>query len=635
MNRKLVSVTGLILATTMFLGINIISNETLTSARLDLTENRLYTLAPGTYNILSDIDEPLSIRLYFSSKQLAGLPQLSNYGKRVKDLLNEYVANSNGKIKLYVIDPAPFSEAEDEAVGAGIRQLSLGANGEVGYLGLVATNTTDDREVIEVLSPDQETALEYDLTKIIYKLNDPKKRVIGLITDLPILSETDPQTGQVVKPDLTAITFLKEFHEIKPLPTDTPSISDDIDTLILIHPKDLPVKTQYAIDQFLVKGGKALIFVDPLAEQDPTQPNPETPGVMPELGSKLDTIFEAVGVELNSSHVIGDPSSAVRVNFNTARGPREVDYLPWIQLQGKSLNGQDFTTNQLNTVNVGTAGSLEIDAKVDLTYTPLLTASLSSGLVEKNSVITASDPSSLIDDFSSDQKNHLIAVRVTGKYSSSFSTPLPDELKTSEENYDVDKNHLLASEYPTNLILVSDTDILADRFWVRFSGFAGMRIPEAFANNADFLVNAVDNLGGNDDLISLRSRGQYTRPFEIVLEIQRKAEEQFRDKEQALQEKLKVAEENLSRIQGQQIDGELILSAEQKVEVERFRSEQIKTRKELRAVQHELQDNIERLGGMLTFANTAFVPLLIFLSLIVANGLKQSSKLIKRKNQNV
>lgn len=209
MNRKLVSVTGLILATTMFLGMNIISNETLTSARLDLTENRLYTLAPGTYNILSDISEPISIRLYFSSEQLAGLPQLANYGKRVKDLLNEYVANSNGKIKLYVIDPAPFSEAEDEAVGAGIRQLSLGSNGEVGYLGLVATNTTDDREVIEVLSPDQENALEYDLTKIIYKLNDPKKRIIGLITDLPILSETDQQTGQVIKPDLTAITDRK------------------------------------------------------------------------------------------------------------------------------------------------------------------------------------------------------------------------------------------------------------------------------------------------------------------------------------------------------------------------------------------------------------------------------------------
>ncbi len=388
----------------MFLGMNIISNETLTSARLDLTENRLYTLAPGTYNILSDISEPISIRLYFSSEQLAGLPQLANYGKRVKDLLNEYVANSNGKIKLYVIDPAPFSEAEDEAVGAGIRQLSLGSNGEVGYLGLVATNTTDDREVIEVLSPDQENALEYDLTKIIYKLNDPKKRIIGLITDLPILSETDPQTGQVIKPDLTAITLLKEFHEIKRLPVDISLIDNEIDTLILIHPKNLSVKTQYAIDQFLVKGGKALVFVDPLAEQDPTQPNPETPGVMPQLGSRLDTIFESVGIKLNSSHVIGDPSSAVRVNFNTARGQREVDYLPWIQLQGKSLNKEDFTTNQLNTVNVGTAGSLEIDPKANLTYTPLLTASTSSGLIDKDSIITADDPSSLIDDFNSDEK---------------------------------------------------------------------------------------------------------------------------------------------------------------------------------------------------------------------------------------
>lgn len=372
-----------------------------------------------------------------------------------------------------------------------------------------------------------------------------------------------------------------------------------------------------------MKGGKALVFVDPLAEQDPTQPNPETPGVMPQLGSRLDTIFEAVGIKLNGSHVIGDPSSAVRVNFNTARGQREVDYLPWIQLQGKSLNKEDFTTNQLNTVNVGTAGSLEIDPKPNLTYTPLLTASTSSGLIDKDSIITADDPSSLIDDFNSDEKNHLIAVRVTGNYTSNFSAPPSSKLEVEESKYDLDKSHLLTSEYPTNLILVSDTDILADRFWVRFSGFAGMRIPEAFANNADFLVNAVDNLGGNDDLISLRSRGQYTRPFEVVLDIQRKAEEQFRDKEQALQEKLKLAEENLSRIQGQQIEGELILSAEQQIEVEKFRSEQVSTRKELRAVQHELQDNIDRLGSMLTFANTALVPLLIFLSLMVANGLKR------------
>jgi ABC-type uncharacterized transport system involved in gliding motility auxiliary subunit len=287
------------------------------------------------------------------------------------------------------------------------------------------------------------------------------------------------------------------------------------------------------------------------------------------------------------------------------------------------LNKEDFTTNQLNTVNVGTAGSLEIDPRANLTYTPLLTANLSSGLIDKDSIITANDPSSLIDDFSSDEKNHLIAVRVTGNYTSSFSAPPSGELKDVESNHDLDKSHLLKSEYPTNLILVSDTDILADRFWVRFSGFAGMRIPEAFANNADFLVNAVDNLGGNDDLISLRSRGQYTRPFEVVLDIQREAEEQFRDKEQALQEKLKLAEENLSRIQGQQIEGELILSEEQQIEVEKFRSEQINTRKELRAVQHELQDSIDRLGSVLTFANTALVPLLIFLSLIVANGLKR------------
>ncbi len=617
MNRTLVSGTGLILAIALFLGINIISNETLTSARIDLTENSLYTLAPGTYNIISDIPEPILIRLYFSSEQLSGLPQLSNYGKRVKDLLNEYVANSKGKIQLSVIDPAPFSEAEDEAVSAGIRQLSLGTGGEVGYLGLVATNTTDDREVIEVLSPEQENALEYDLTKIIYKLSDPKKRIIGIISDLPILSEINPKTGQEIRPDLTAFTFLKEFHEIRKLTSNTTSIDSEIDTLILVHPKNLSVELQYAVDQFLVKGGKALIFVDPLAEQDPTQPDPETPGVMPELGSNLKTMFGAVGVTLNETKVIGDPLSAVRVNFNTARGPREVEYLPWIQLQGDSLNQSDFITNQLNTVNVGTAGSLTVDPKDGLNYTSLLTASISSGLIDKDSIISASDPSSLLKDFSRDDTEHIIALRISGRFVSAFSDSASWESKSESDPRS--DTHVKQSEVPANLILVADTDILADRFWVRFTGFAGMRIPEAFANNADFLVNVIDNLGGNDDLIGLRSRGQYTRPFEVVLNIQRQAEGQFRDKEQALQEKLKVAEENLSRIQGQQIDGELILSVEQKLEIEKFRSEQVKTRKELRAVQHELQNNIDRLGTVLTFVNTALVPLVIFVSIILVS----------------
>ncbi len=617
MNRTLVSGTGLILAIALFLGINIISNETLTSARIDLTENSLYTLAPGTYNIISDIPEPILIRLYFSSEQLSGLPQLSNYGKRVKDLLNEYVANSKGKIQLSVIDPAPFSEAEDEAVSAGIRQLSLGTGGEVGYLGLVATNTTDDREVIEVLSPEQENALEYDLTKIIYKLSDPKKRIIGIISDLPILSEINPKTGQEIRPDLTAFTFLKEFHEIRKLTSNTTSIDSEIDTLILVHPKNLSVELQYAVDQFLVKGGKALIFVDPLAEQDPTQPDPETPGVMPELGSNLKTMFGAVGVTLNETKVIGDPLSAVRVNFNTARGPREVEYLPWIQLQGDSLNQSDFITNQLNTVNVGTAGSLTVDPKDGLNYTSLLTASISSGLIDKDSIISASDPSSLLKDFSRDDTEHIIARRISGRFVSAFSDSASWESKSESDPRS--DTHVKQSEVPANLILVADTDILADRFWVRFTGFAGMRIPEAFANNADFLVNVIDNLGGNDDLIGLRSRGQYTRPFEVVLNIQRQAEGQFRDKEQALQEKLKVAEENLSRIQGQQIDGELILSVEQKLEIEKFRSEQVKTRKELRAVQHELQNNIDRLGTVLTFVNTALVPLVIFVSIILVS----------------
>ena len=612
MNRKLVTGTGLVVALALFLTLNIITNQALTSLRLDLTENKLYTLSKGSRNILKQLSEPVTIRLYYSAKEFANVPQLLNYGKRVRDMLEEYAAAGEGKIKLQVIDPEPFSEAEDEAVAYGVHQMPLSANGEPGYLGVVGTNATDDQQSLPLLSPDREDALEYELTKMIYALAHPKKRVIGVISTLPVIAAPpDPMTGRQRAPDWTSFALLKELYDIKQMTPDTATIAKDVDTLVVVHPKDLPRPTLYAIDQFVMKGGKAMIFVDPLAEQDQAQPDPEKPGVPPKLDSNLEPLFEKWGIKLVPEKVVGDPTAAVRVTFRGKRGPQEVEYLPWLQLQGATLNKDDFITNELNSVNIGTAGSLETLPNAKTKTVALLQTETSAGLIDRDAIIFVQNPAGLLENFKSDGKRHVIAMRVSGEAQSAFPDGRP--LAEGEKSAPPDTDFSASAKHGINVIVVADTDLLADRFWVRMNSFGDMRMPEPFGNNGDFLINSIDNLGGNDDLISLRSRGQYTRPFKVVQTIQREAEARFRDRQRALQEKLSETEKKLAGLQGQHSDKDMLLTPEQKTELEGFRQEQVKTRKELRAVQHELDANIEGLGTRLKFINTALVPLLIAL----------------------
>ncbi len=618
MNRKIETGTSVLIALALFLGVNIIANQTLTAVRLDLTENSLYTLSDGTQNILAGIGEPITVRLYYSAKQFADVPQLLNYGKRVRDMLEEYVAVGNGKLKLFVIDPEPFSEAEDEAVANGVRQLSLTATGEMGYLGLVGTNATGDTEVLELLSPEREDALEYEITKMIYTLAYPQRRVIGVYSELPVFAPPpDPMTGQSSGEDWASFQMLRELYEIRELDIDATEIEEDIDTLIVVHPKEISRQTTYAFDQFVLSGGKAMIFVDPMAEQDRTRPDPTSPGVIPKLDSDLAPLLEKWGLRLVPDKVVGSVDAAVRVNFRGERGPQEVEYLPWLQLQGVALNSDDFVTNELKIINVGTAGSLEPIEGHTLSHISLIKVGGDSGLLERDAIVFVRNPAGLLENFESDDREHVVAMRISGTAETAFpdGRPLSDEEKRAPQ----DESFMMKSETPINVIVVADTDLLADRFWVRFSNFAGMRIPDPFGNNADFLINAIDNLGGNDDLIGLRSRGQYARPFKIVQEIQREAESQFREREQALQTKLNEAEQKLAELQSQESENEMFLTPEQRAEIDKFRQEQLRTRKELRAVQHDLQRNIERLGAQLKFVNTALVPLLISILAVVVS----------------
>jgi len=611
MNRNIISGTGLVLAGCLFVATIILVNATLTNWRLDLTENRLFTLSDGTTNILRTLEEPIRLDFYFSQKALTGFPSLSNYGVRVRDMLQEYVTHSGGMLEHNIIDPEPFSEEEDQAVASGLQGVAVNNAGDRAYFGLVGTNSTDDEKIIPFFQSTREAALEYDITKLIYNLANPEKRVVGVISSLPVFGDRGRPGDNTA---WTIIGAMEEFFEVRDLGTRPDSIDGSVDVLMIIHPKDLKQPTLYAIDQYLLRGGKAMVFVDPLAEADVLLMNPDNPAVLPDVDSDLNALFEAWGIELLEEKVAGDINAAMHVQTRGVRGPQELSYLPWLRLAEESFNKEDFATSELSVIHMGTAGILEKKEGSGLRFIPLIETTLQSMKLSRDFLMLQRDPNVILENFRSEEKKHTLAARLQGTAATAF----PEGLPAAEE--DSDGGTGTASSGATdpvrngelNVIVVADTDILTDLFWIRNRPFFGMELPHPIADNGNFIINALENLSGSNDLISLRSRGEFTRPFDRVEAIRRDAELKFREREQQLQARLKETEDKIRQLQEEQgNDTGLILSPEQSREMEKYRQIRLETRKELRAVQHELKKNIENLGTKLRIINIALVPLLV------------------------
>ena len=618
--NRVISGTGLILATCLFVAAIILVNATLTTWRIDLTENKLFTLSQGTINILENLEEPIQLDFYFSQKGMVDFPLLGNYGVRVRDMLEEFATHADGKLILNIIEPETFSEAEDQAVASGLRTVSASATSDRVYFGLVGTNSTDDEKIIPFFQTNRESALEYDLTKIIYNLAYPDKRVVGVISQLPIIGKKEKD------PSWTIINALKEFFEVRDLTEDPDALTQKIDVLMLVHPKDLGNKTLYAIDQYLLRGGKAIIFLDPLAEQDRTQTDPARPNVLPKLDSYLSELLDLWGLEMAQEKIVGDINAAMRVQANSPRGPTEIDYLPWLRLTENNFNADDFSTSELNLVHMGTVGSIEVKEDKGFTITRLIETSKQSTKLERDLILFQRDPSVVLNNFNSEDKKLLLAARINGKAQTYFPEGMPADEDEGEGEKPVDKDFV--SEGNINVILVSDTDVMADHFWVRSQNMFGVSVPQPIANNGDFIINSIENLAGNTDLISLRGRGKYSRPFEKVTEIRKEAETQFRQREKELQASLQETEKKIRELQQEQGDEKsYLLNNELTAEIEKFRNERIATRKELRSVQHELKKNIEKLGAQLRFINIGLIPLLITL-LALMIGIYQANKRI-------
>jgi ABC-type uncharacterized transport system involved in gliding motility auxiliary subunit len=615
MNKRSTLGGGTLLALTLlFIGLTMLFNYALRGWRLDLTQNRLYTTAPGTDRVLGNIKEPINLYFFFSEQAATSIPELKTYGVRVREFLEELVSRSNGKLHVHVIDPQPFSEEEDRAAELGVRGVPLGAaNGAQFYFGLAGTNSTDGRQAIEFFDPKKEQFLEYDVVKLVYELANPKKPLVAWMSTLPMTGGFDPRTGQMREPWLI-YSDAQQLFDLRPLEQNATHIDPATNVLVLVHPKDLPPATQFAIDQFALQGGHVLLFIDPLAEGDMSGAEAGNPmaAMAADKSSHLTPLLTAWGVKFNTDQVVADRGHALSVTLR--QGEQPVEHVGILGLDKSSFASDDVITAGLSNVNVATAGYLEPLTGAQACqpvkggrpcFAPLLQSSTDAQPLPAARFRMLFDPASLLDGFKPTGHRYVIGARVNGNVHSAFPAGPPQGVTLAAGQV-----ALKQSAKPLNLVVFADTDMLADFMWVREQNFFGQRMTQAWASNGDLVENALDNLAGSADLISVRGRATFQRPFDRVERLRRAADERLHSKEQELETQLRDTETKLTTLQSKKDSGStLILSPEQEQEIEHFQTEKLRIRKELRAVRAGLNENIERLGTTLKIINIVVVPL--------------------------
>src|SRR5262245_17898248 len=622
---------GLALGAVILLSVNLFAATAFRSAKADLTQQRLFTISEGTRSVLRNIDEPISLRLYFSKRLGEAAPSYARYFERVRSLLEQYRDISRGQLEIAVFDPEPFSDAEDRAVAAGLRGIRLNTEGETGYFGLTGNNSTDNDASIAFFSNDREPFLEYDVTKLIYNLANPKKRVVGLLTGLQLDGGMSPMAmmgGGRPQPPQMIMEQIREFFEVKSINQDAKEIPADVDVLMIAQPDKLTAEAALAVDQFVLGGGKALVFVDPVAELGRMGPMGMGPGAP--TGDFI-KIMKAWGLDFDATKTVGDIASARRVQFGGGARPVVTEYVAWLTLDRSRLDENDVLSGGIERINMSTPGFLSKAEGAKTQVAPLLTTSTRAMQISADKFAGMPDPVGLLRSYKPEGKALMLAARITGEADTAFPDGVakPAQPKSADASTpaadgkaEAPKSEPKAEDAPTlvkpartngriNVIVVADTDLLSDQFWVDSREFLGQQVAIPNASNAALVVNALDNLSGSDSLIGLRARGVEERPFKLVNEMRRDAEQRYREKEQLLTNKLKDVQGQLAKLESAGEGGAALLTESEKQTIERFRSDMLATRRELREVKRALREDIDRLDGWLKFANIALVPLLI------------------------
>ncbi|MBL0926241.1 MAG: Gldg family protein [Phycisphaerales bacterium] len=610
MNRPLIAIVTLLLAAAVFIGVNIAAGPALRDLRLDLTEGRLYTLSQGSLNIARSVKEPIRLSLFYSAKAANDLPQLMAHAQRVREILDEYARASGGNIRLEIINPEPFSNAEDRAVQAGLVGVPTGRGPDRFYFGLVGTNAVDQRQVIPLFDPTKEGFLEYDISRLIYLLSDQPKRAVGMMTWLPVDGvPANPQLGMRDNtPPWTFAAQLRDYFDVRSIPNTATDIPTDVGVLIVIHPKSISKPTEYALDQFVLRGGRLLVFADPLCDADiPPGVNPMQAMGLPR-SSTLPTLFPHWGLTFEPDKVAGDRRAALRVNVGSPQRPEEAPFLPWLGLTPPNFDKDDPAVGQMQNINMITAGILRHDPKAGTAFAPLIRTTTESQSLDAR-MLAFPDPKGLLASFKPSGDQLVLAARVGNITRTAFPGGPPKDQADAAPA--AGPGHLEAAKEPGSVTVFADADMLTDRFWVQVDRMFGFR--NKIADNGDLVIALVDQLAGSTDLLTLRGRGRSSRPFERVQQIQAAAEQEYFNKERELQDRLRETERKLSDLQRQRPDGQnaVVLTPEQQKEIESFRAQMLDTRRELRDVQFSMRRDVDALGTRLKALNIALVPILL------------------------
>jgi ABC-type uncharacterized transport system involved in gliding motility auxiliary subunit len=619
MSRRLYAIAAVILAAIIFVALNIAADAALTTSKLDLTENGLFTLSQGTKNIIAKLKEPVTLKFFYTKKLGANYAQVNAYANRVRDLLHEYAARSDGKIILQEIDPEPYTDAEDQATAAGLTGAPTDS-GDFVYFGLVGTNTIDGQQAIPFFSQDREGYLEYDITSLIYKLSNPKKPVVGVLSSLPLETGAGGMAAMMQGQSQPYAIYqeLAQSYTTQPIDPSFDSIPKSIDVLMIVDPTSLSQAQLYAIDQFVLGGGHALVFVDPNSEL--AQAGAAQMGGASGAPQSTLPLLRAWGVDYDMNKVVGDRLLAQRVQLGSdARNP-VASYPIWLHLTNANFDSKDQVTSNLQALNLASAGALSALPGATTTFTPLVSSSDQAGLLNVSEVRMNAQPTDLMNEIQATGKNYALAARVSGPVKTAF----PHGAATVHTSVP----QLMMSKGPIDVIVMADSDIFDDRFWVHVENLYGKPMATPFADNAAFVLNAVENLTGSDDLISLRTRATNDRPFTVVKQLQSQAQAQFQQQAEALQARLADTESRLKELeQGGSTNGKpatsTSLTPEQQAAIERFKRDLIATRTQLRDVQHNLRKDIDALGAFLAFLNIAFVPLCVGLFAVVLAFLRR------------
>lgn len=595
---------GLVIFLVILIAVNIIVGQF--RVRKDLTGEKLYTLSDGTRKVLSKVDRDVTLMFFFNSSSPEVPAPLKDFARQVEDLLKEYEVAGGGHVTLEKYDPKPDSDAEDLAMRFGINGQAIPQSGTMIYLGLVAVSA-DTQAAIPVIDPRAEELLEYNITRMIYRVTTPRKPVVGVLSPLPVMGSTPPMMmpGQRPQrtPPWTAFAELAQDYTLRMVNPTAESIDTDIDTLVVVHPRDISDRTQFAIDQFVLRGGRLLAFVDPLCVMDQNEESMNQYGMGSKRSSSLDKLFSAWGVKYEPGKVLADlgASTPLRGRNNA------VENSPlYLSLRGNNMAPGDIVTAPINSALMVMAGAFGNEASDGIKLTPLIRSSDQSVLTD--AMMLQFDPNAFKRQFQQGHKSYYLAVRLQGAFKTAFPDGMP--AAPGETNQVASSPFLKEAKGDGSVILVADADLLGNDFTVRDIGFFGIAQP--INDNISLFANMVEQQAGSSDLIGIRCRGRTQRPFSRVLALAAEAQGKWMQQEQMIEERLRSTQQRMDELQRQKDDKQrFVLSPEQTKELDGFRQEVLKYRADLKKVRRNLREGIETLGMKVKLINILLVPSLV------------------------